>query len=642
MSVVTIKDLSKSYFSEPVLRQVNLTIEEGERLALIGENGSGKTTLMRLIAGLEVPDTGTCQMASGVVFSYLSQQMEEFTDLSVPVLSAGTLDTISARIAEVTKLLAEAPDSEQADLLQEYQELTERFERAGGYTYLPRLAQALARLGISGELLERPISSLSGGERMRVLLARRLLENHDFLMLDEPTNHLDLDGLEWLEEYLLSYKGTLLFISHDRYFIDKIATKTAELSAGKLVLYKGGYTAYSEQKERQTEFTKLTLERLKEEKDRQAEVTQTMLSHRKMASYHAREKVVAKLEDQINEVRQKLPQNERRMNFRFIPRQDKRDVNRVLLSIEDASLSWDGEKPLFSEVNLELKATQKLVLAGPNGCGKSTLLAMIMGKIQNFSGELSLAADVRFGHLGQYAEFSDESKTLLQELQERTDLLEGDARNLLARYGFRENDVYKTIEVLSGGERSRLYLCCLLEEEPDILFLDEPTNHLDIHSREVLEDAITNFNGAVLAVSHDRYFIEKCDFTVYGIIGGHVRAYQSYASYRHFARLAAQQAEPEVQVRNQEAKAAPSDDGKLNLVKLRRERQKLERRSQELEARIELTEVALAAKEEELQGTDPGAYQEYADLEASLEKQYDDFFALGQEIEKMTTLLAEE
>ncbi len=642
MSVVTIKDISKSYFSQPILRQVNLTIEEGDRISLIGENGSGKTTLMRIIAGVETPDSGTIQIASGILFSYLSQQMEEFTDLSVPVLSATHLDKIQARVEEITGALALADETEQVALMKEYQHLTEAFERAGGYTYLPRLAAALARLGISGEYLDRPIASLSGGERMRVLLARRLLENHDFLMLDEPTNHLDLDGLEWLEEYLLSYKGTLLFISHDRYFIDKIATRTAELSAGKLTVYKGNYTAYQEQKERQTEFTKLTLERLQEEKKRQAEVTQTMLSHRKMASYHAREKVVAKLEDQINDVRQKLPQSERRMNFRFVPRQDKRDKNRVLLSMEDASMSWDGETTLFSEVNLELKATEKKVLAGPNGCGKSTLLAMIMGKIQTFSGELTLAQDIRFGHLGQYAEFPDESKTLLEELQDRTDLLEGEARNLLARYGFRENDVYKEINVLSGGERSRLYLCCLLEEEPDILFLDEPTNHLDIHSREVLEDAITNFNGAVLAVSHDRYFIEKCGFAVQGFIKGHVTSYQSYASYRHFARLAEQQVLPQEPATPALAKAYAPTTGKQNLVKLRREKQKLERESRELEEEIAQTEAALAEKEAELQGQDPKAYQDYADLEARLEKHYETFFLIGQEIEKLTTLLAEE
>ncbi len=637
MSVINVSNLSKSYFSQTILKDLSFSVEAGEHLALIGENGSGKTTLLRILAGQEQADSGQARIAQGIVFSYLSQQMEEFTDLSVPVLSADHLTRAQAELDRLTAELTTASAADSAELLKQYQKATEKFERQGGYTYLPRLAQALATLGISGDVLDRPISSLSGGERMRVLLARRLLEDSDLLLLDEPTNHLDLDGLEWLENFLLAYKGTVLFISHDRYFIDRIASRTMELEASKLYFYKGGYTAFQEQKQRNTAYTKLTLDRLEQERDRQAEVTQTMLSHRKMASYHAREKVVQKLDDQIEQVRQALPKAERRMNFRFIPRQDKRDPNRVLLRIEDAALSWDGIHHLFESVSLELKAREKKVLAGPNGCGKSTLLAMIMGTIQNFSGELSLASDIRFGHLGQYARFEDESRTLLAELQTRTDLLEGEARSLLARYGFRENDVYKEISVLSGGERSRLYLCCLLEEEPDILFLDEPTNHLDIHSREVLEDAINDFNGAVLAVSHDRYFIEKCGFTVHGFIDGQVNAYESYRSYRHFAHIAQNASEPSPA----EAKRLPADTSTTNLVKLRKDRSRLRKSITELENRITETEAQLEELSASLSGTDPELYRNYADLEASLESLYGSFYELSEEAEILDSKLAD-
>lgn len=646
MGVITVTKLNKSYFSRPILQDISFTLEEGERLALIGENGSGKTTLMRIVAGLETADSGSVNIAQGLVFSYLSQQMEEFTDLNVPVLSAGHLEKIQARLDEISRALAGGSQDEHASLLREYQTLTERFERSGGYSYLSSLAQALSKLGISGEVLDRPISSLSGGERMRVLLARRVLENADLLLLDEPTNHLDLDGLEWLEEYLQTYKGTVLFISHDRYFIDKTATRTAELQGAKISFYKGGYSAFQEQKNRDVSFRKLTLSRLEQERVRQLEVKQTMLSHRKMSAYHAREKAVARLEDQIADERDKLPQSERRMNFHFIPRGDKRDKSRVLLNLKEAGLSWDGVSYLFSQVDFELKALDKKVLVGPNGCGKSTLLAMIMGTQQNYQGELSLASGIRFGHLGQYAKFEDESKNLLQELQERTMLLEGDARNLLARYGFRENDIYKEIAVLSGGERSRLYLCCLLEEEPDVLFLDEPTNHLDIHSREVLEDAIMDFNGAVLAVSHDRYFIEKCGFGVNGFIGGGVQAYASYVSYRHFARLL----QPDNRKDTHGEETAGNDvptvpesavEVKQNLVKLRKDKRKLTLEIKELEAAIAKAEAELEEAADTLSGTDPAAYQAYAELQSGLEELYEDFFAKSSEAEEITKLLEE-
>lgn len=637
MSLISVNNLNKSYFSQDVLKDVSFTLEEGERLALIGENGSGKTTLMRIIAGVEEPDSGSVRIASSLIVSYLSQQMEEFTDLSVPVLSNQKLEKLEKELQEVSRELASPDSSKHEELLRRYQKLSEQFESEGGYTYLPELAQALAALGIKGEALKRPISSLSGGERMRVLMARRILERADVLLLDEPTNHLDIEGLEWLESFVQNFKGSVIFISHDRYFIEKTATNTAELTGGRLYRYKGAYEAYLEQKAALVREQKQNLERLEEEKERQDEVKQTMLSHRKMNAYHAREKAVAKLEDQIAEVRAGLLPGEKRMSFKFTPKQDKRDEKRLLLSLQHAAMRFPPLPPLFSGLSLEMLATDKKVLVGPNGCGKSTLLAMIMGKIQKFEGELSLVPDLRFGHLGQYTEFADESKTVLDELMERTLLLETEARNLLARYGFTGNDVYKQIEVLSGGERSRLYLCCLLEEEPDILFLDEPTNHLDIHSREILENAINDYNGAVLAVSHDRYFIEKCGFDILGFINGGLKLYESYSSYRHFARL--QEKEPSAETENP-ASAAPrgkKNRGRVknNLVLLQRESRRLEKTCRGLENKIAEAEEENSRLEEALDADNPSSYKDLADAQEALEELYDEFFRRGEELEEL-------
>lgn len=644
MSLISVQNLSKSYFSKTILNDISFNLEEGDRLALIGENGSGKTTLMRIIAGEEKADSGRVKIASGQIVSYLSQQMEEFTDLSVPVLSSEKLSRLERSMREISEALAQADgEAEHEELLRKYQKASDRFERAGGYSYLPELASALAELGIRGEVLERPIASLSGGERMRVLMARRLLERADILLLDEPTNHLDINGLEWLERYLASYRGSVILISHDRFFIDRTATRTAELLGGSLYQYRGAYTDYVAQKASRIRQAEQNLKRLEEEHERQNDVKMTMLSHRKMSSYHSREKIVAKLEDEIAEAKSKLLPGERRMNFHFTPKQDKRDEKRLLLSLKEAEMAFDGLPPLFSDVNLNVTACDKKVLVGPNGCGKSTLLAMAMGKIQRFSGELEVASELRFGHLGQYTEFDDEDKTVLEELSERSLLLESDARNLLARYGFRENDVHKKIAVLSGGERSRLYLCCLLEEEPDILFLDEPTNHLDIHSREVLEDAIIDFNGAVLAVSHDRYFIEKCGFEILGFLKGGLRTYESYASYRHFARLAALEeekneadraAEKAAEKNRQKAWSEPPEE-KFNPVKLRRERKLRRQDLQALEKKIASAEAELEKLESLFGGDDSEAYASYANVQAKLENLYDDFFRIGSEIEEM-------
>lgn len=661
MSLISVNHVNKAYFSQDILIEADFTLEEGDRLALIGENGSGKTTLMRIIAGEEKPDSGSVRIASGLVVSYLSQQMEEFTDLEQTVLSSSKLARLEQELQEAGRALARETE-DHAALLRHYQQLSEAFENAGGYSYLPALAQALAALGIKGEALNRPIASLSGGERMRVLMARRLLERADVLLLDEPTNHLDINGLEWLEAYLQNFKGSVIFISHDRYFIEKTATRTAELTGGKLYLYKGAYTAYLAQKEAYTRRQEQHLKRLCEERERQLEVKQTMLSHRKMNAYHAREKVVAKLEDKIKEVQSELLPGEKRMSFRFTPKQDKRDAQRLLLELKEASVSFAPEPPLFSGVSVEMRASDKKVLVGPNGCGKSTLLAMVMGRVQNFAGELSLVPDLRYGHLGQYTEFADEQKTVLAELMERSLLLEEDARNLLARYGFRDNDVYKEIAVLSGGERARLYLCCLLEEEPDILFLDEPTNHLDIHSREILEDAIIDFNGAVLAVSHDRYFIEKCGFDVLGFIEGGVRLYESYASYRHFARIseaepktgsspAAQPspssaAAPASESRNSSVSRAesPSEDGpkaKDNLVLLRSEAKSLSRRFRQMEDEVAAAEAETERLESLLDADKPETYAAYAAAGEALEALYEEFFALGERIETLEQKISE-
>ncbi len=629
MAILQAQGISKSYFARDVLSGVDLTLNEGERFALIGDNGTGKSTFLKIIAGVEEADVGRISIASTITVSYLSQQMEEFENLEATVLNTDFLDALQSQLEVISKKIQEASPEDEKRLLQEYQSIQDKFEQRGGYAYRSNLAQALAALGIHGEKLHRPIRTLSGGERMRVLMARRILENADLLLLDEPTNHLDIEGLEWLEHYLRNYKGSILLISHDRYFIDKVCNRTGELAGGKLFVYKGNYSDYQEQKKNRTELLTKSIESLEEDLERQKEITQTLLSHRKMTSYHAREKVVAKLEDEIEEVRALLPQTSRRMNFHFISNDKKMDNERLLVRLENANMSWDEENYLFKNLNLEILANSKKVILGPNGSGKSTLLQILMGKIQSFSGDLFAVPELSVGHLGQYTEFEDESLSILEEFVSRTHALETDARNTLAKFAFTGIEVYKTISVLSGGERARLYLCCLLEEKPDLLYLDEPTNHLDIHSREVLEDAIIDFDGAVIAVSHDRYFIEKCGFEILGFVNHQVKEYVNYNSYRHFAALAT--ALPE----NTVSDVKKTTKKRFNIGKLTKELKALNRQVRVLEQRIHETEVEIEMFEDKLHNAEDAEYAAYANKTSELEAMYQEFFTLSEKVEEL-------
>ena len=360
----------------------------------------------------------------------------------------------------------------------------------------------------------------------------------------------------------------------------------------------------------------------------------TLKKKKKMTSYHSREKVVQKLEDKISEVRVNLPEKRKSMSFSFLPTDEKRDDDRTIIKTEGLAFAWqDDLDPLFSNVNLDIRVTNKKVFVGPNGSGKSTLLSVLMGENESYDGKLMLAGDIKYAHLGQYVTFDDESLTPVEELQERTLMLEGEARNLLARYGFRGDDVFKPISVLSGGEKSRLYLACVLFEEPDLLYLDEPTNHLDIYSREVLEDAINGFNGAVVAVSHDRYFIQKCNLNVLGFINNQIKEYASYESYRHFAKLAEQTSSSDVASKS--VKPKKDIKGKAQLQELRKQKRELKNILSSLEQEISKSELDLEEIESNLSGADPEQYQNYATVSDKLDELNETYFDLALELEEI-------
>lgn len=631
MPLLTVQNISKNYGERNVLDDVSFRVNKGDKIAFIGDNGAGKSTLFKIIRGVITPDGGDVFLHGKTIAGYLSQRIEE-QDLSSATLKPAKLVELDERIAslekEISKLSESDPDSvELKNKMNEYSDARAEYEAAGGYDYEYRLADALRGLGLGSTVdgNRTDFSALSGGEKMRVCLARLIVEHPDILMLDEPTNHLDIEAVEWLESFLSSYGGAVFVITHDRHFIDAVANRVIELDGGRITEYRGNYSDYVIQKEEFLKTQTAVIENLEAELSHQLDVKQTMLSHRNISGYHQREKVVDKLSDILERERAKLPAQYAKMSFAAIPVERSGKSDKILLEVTGVSKKFDDcENDLFSGISFILKADEKLFLCGPNGCGKTTLLNMLAGKAYGTSGKVMIASGTSCGFMGQFVPFEDEDATCFDELVERSEGIKTtEARSLLARFGFRGDDAYKKIRDLSGGERSRLYLCCLLRESPDILFLDEPTNHLDINSREILEDAIRDYDGAVICVSHDRFFIEKCADDILGFADGTASEFEKYEYYRKSVRNTVKQTEEQPKVTEKPVKKKNADrvasaKRRQRLSDIEKETRALEEEQKEIESRF-----GIDAGEKE--------YKRYAEIAAKLNELYEEYFELGEE-----------
>jgi len=576
--LITIENLTVGFGDRRVLDGISFTVNEGDKIAFIGNNGCGKTTLFKAVKGIITPDDGSVTMHGNTVAGFLSQNMEE-QDLSSDTLKPRALIAAEARLSELESLLSDNPTD---DLLNEYSNAQAEFESLGGYDYEHRMKEALSGLGLKNTDGRLDLSTLSGGEKMRVCLARLIVDHPDVLMLDEPTNHLDTGAIEWLENFVASYKGSVFVITHDRYFIDAFANRVIELDGGHIRQYRGNYSSYKVQKE---EFLKTQIsyvESLEQEFNRQLEIKQTMLSHRNISGYHQHEKLVDKIGDVLEKQRALLPSGEGKMSFKAVPAERLGANDKLLISVKDVSKSFDGAPSIFKGVSFEVHAGDKIFIAGPNGCGKSTLLSMILGKSEGDDGTIFVSGSSTMGFMEQFVPFDDEELSLYDELIRRTDLTVTDARTLLSRFGFRGDDVFKQIKSLSGGERNRLYLCCVLQENPEILILDEPTNHLDIESREILEDALKEYTGAIVCVSHDRFFIDKCADKVLGFIDGTTKLFDSYKYYMNALTSVNQKAQEKTQTVAVKSSKNPAENRKLE-AKRRNRITELEKKIDELE-----------------------------------------------------------
>ncbi len=540
MSLITTQNLGKSYDPVDIFSGLNLSIPPNARIAIVGPNGVGKTTLLRVLAGFENPSHGEVHKAKNLTIGFLPQESVLESDLTLWDECMQPFEYLQEKEQELVQLTDEIANSNHnQEVIDRYGKLEEWFEHQGGYTYQTRVRQVLTGLGFNEYEFQMPLAHLSGGQRTRALLARLLLENPQLLILDEPTNHLDISAVEWLEGYLRDWEGAALIVSHDRYFLDRTCDHIWEMSGGRIEIYRGNYSHYLEQRQERWELRSKIFESEKEKLEKDLHYIKRNIAGQNVLQAKGRlkrlsrtiqaieqvgiEAVVGKkwgeLSADVETTTSVMGVEEAQRRLRALKNPIVRPHNisinldarkrsgKLVLRTYDVLIGYPGT-PLFRAPDIVLHRLECAALIGPNGAGKSTFLKTILEQIPPLEGEVRLGASLDVGYFAQAHEDLDPQRTLVQEIDSVAPwMLEADIRSYLARFLFRGDEVYKKVSVLSGGERGRMALAKLALSNSNLLLLDEPTNHLDIPSQEILQDVISNFNGTVILVSHDRYLI---------------------------------------------------------------------------------------------------------------------------------------
>lgn len=505
--ILNCQNISKAFLENKVLENISFHIEENEKVAIVGVNGAGKTTLLRIIVGELPPDSGQIIFAKDKTYGYLSQNAAVDTKHSIyeELLSVKKeLTTLEDRMRTCEQAMKDAEGEELEALMKQYSVFTHSFEMGGGYAYRSELTGVLKGLGFAEEDFSRSVATLSGGQKTRVALGKLLLLNPNLIILDEPTNHLDMNSISWLETYLLNYKGAVIIVSHDRYFLDRIASKVIEIDQTKATTFSGNYSAYAAKKEQLRQAAWNAWVNQQREIKHQEEVIEKLRSFNREKSIRraeSREKMLDKIDviDKPKEIKTD-------MKLTLSPR--KTSGNDVLM-VNELRKSFDS-LTLFEHISFELKRGEHVAIIGDNGTGKTTLLKILNGLLPADSGTFSLGTNVEIGYYDQEHHVLHSDKSLFDEISDDYPYLTNtEIRNVLAAFLFTGDDVFKMIRDLSGGERGRVSLAKLMLSNANFLILDEPTNHLDIMSKEILESALNSYEGTVLYVSHDRYFINK-------------------------------------------------------------------------------------------------------------------------------------
>ncbi|MDY3014092.1 MAG: ABC-F family ATP-binding cassette domain-containing protein [Evtepia sp.] len=606
---IAVRELEKEYeIGQPILDGLTFQVDTGERVGILGRNGAGKTTLFRILTGQEEADGGQVQIAPGKRLGLISQIPVYPQGFTVEDVLRTAFDDLKAMEEELHQLSDQLAGGDK-ELLSRYDRLQVAFESGGGYEIETRMEKICAGLGIEKAFREKQFADLSGGEKTRINLARLILVDTEILLLDEPTNHLDLNATVWLEDYISHYKGTVLIISHDRYFLDKTISRVIELKNGKAEFYTGNYSFYAVEKERRY------LEQLRQYKKEQAELqrlsdTVRMMHEHNTEHLHKRAFSIEKRMAKLNGTAR--PVKERKLQARFGQAEFHADD---LLSLNDLGKAF-GEQTLFTGVTARVEDGDRIALLGDNGTGKSTLLKIILGEESQDQGSVKQGITVKVGYLPQQIRFSHPERTLYDTMIYEANCTPQQARDRLARFLFQGEDVFKPVSVLSGGEQSRLRLCMLMDEKVNLLILDEPTNHLDLDSREWIESAVEDYEGTLLFVSHDRYFIDRFATRVWTLENGKISDFRGdYTAYQAM-RERQKSLTPPPKKEEKPKKEKPKRSG--GTKQLKKELAAAEKRMEKLDELLEELEA-----EKEAAATDYQKLQELLEQEGAYREEYD-------------------
>lgn len=599
--------INKAFITDVILSDISFHINEREKAAIVGINGSGKTTLLKIIMEQITPDSGEVILAKGTTVGYLAQNQTYESDRTILQEMQGAKPEIIKLEQQLTELSAQMNEASGAALenyIRQFDAAQHRFEQLNGYAYQSELTGVLKGLGFATEDFDKPVSSLSGGEKTRVALAKMLLTAPDLIVLDEPTNHLDLNAIHWLEGYLAGYRGSVLIVAHDRYFLDKIVTKVIELRQTKATVYSGNYTEYS--KKRQALLDTM----MKQYLNQQAEIKHQEEVIAKLRQFN-REKSIRRAESrekQLDKIERLEKPTEEKSNMQLLFTPGYQSGNDVL-TVEHLSKAFDGHT-LFEDISFELKRGEHVAIIGDNGTGKTTLLKILNELLPADSGTFTLGTNVDIGYYDQEHQVLHMEKTVFEEIQDAYPYMNNtEVRNVLAAFLFTEDDVFKQVKSLSGGERGRVSLARLMLSDANFLILDEPTNHLDIDSKAILENAINHFEGTVLYVSHDRYFINTTATRILDLTGqkllNYIGNYDYYLEKKEVMELAQLTALDQGKTTEQQGDIATEqkESGKLTWQQQKEEQariRKIENELRRVEEEIEALEADNATIDEAL------------------------------------------
>ncbi len=640
--ILSCQNISKAFVENQVLKNVSFHIEDHEKAAIVGINGAGKTTLLRIIVGEMTPDDGQVVLAKDKTLGYLAQNSTVDTSHTIyeELLSVkADLLRLEEKIRECENDMKHADGDALEDLMKQYTSLTHAFETGGGYLYRSELVGVLKGLGFTEDEFSKPVATLSGGQKTRVALGRLLLQNPDLIILDEPTNHLDMNSIAWLETYLLNYKGAVLIVSHDRYFLDRIAGKVIEIDQSKATTFMGNYSDYAVKKEQLRVAAWNAYMNQQREIKHQEEVIEKLKSFNREKSIkraESREKMLDKIEviEKPSEVRTDMKLT---LTPRILSGND-------VLTVEHLSKSFDAHK-LFTDVNFEIKRGEHVAIIGDNGSGKTTLLKILNGLVPADQGTFRLGSNVEIGYYDQEHHVLHSEKTLFEEISDDYPYLNNtQIRNVLAAFLFTGEDVFKRISDLSGGERGRVSLAKLVLSNANFLILDEPTNHLDIMSKEILEDALNGYEGTILYVSHDRYFINRTAHRILDLTEGQFVSYVGNYDYyleKHDTVMAAIEASTpqSADADNTAATKAAESEVKLDWKAQKEEQARLRKKENDLkkcEEKIAELETRISEIDTEMSdpsiGTQVAKLQELTKEQAACQEQLEKLYEQWEEL----------